>query len=269
VRRLLALWLALIATFWVGRIVISVALYSNFDFTFRSLLELIVVPGLQAAVVAWTMRSGRGTPLLAPWRQGLETPALRLVLIGDGVVLLAAVLASRLGAAGGLFGFANADGLPRLALAGKLALAAVLLVVAARGRRGSGLVLWLLALGLAALASERWTGWIVNGPQWIFPDRPLLAQWLRFVLPLVLAIILLLLGAQAVLARRSLVAARAVDWALAVGLVGTAVLVGGFFLRPYLREPWTSVAWASASLTATALVLAAGLAASERRTSVP
>jgi hypothetical protein len=86
-------------------------------------------------------------------------------------------------------------------------------------------------------------------------------RWLRFYLPLLLGLLLLLLAAQAALAKASAAAGRALDWVLAATLVLAAIMAGGFFLHPYLRDPWRSAAWTAASVAATALLLAGALAA--------
>jgi hypothetical protein len=94
---------------------------------------------------------------------------------------------------------------------------------------------------------------------------------LRFGLPLLLGLVLLLLAAQAALARASAAAGRAMDWALAGTLAAAAVLAGGFFLHPYLRDPWRAVAWTLTSGASSALLVAAALnlAAHESPTGPP
>ena len=290
-RRLLALWLVLAASFWAGRIAISLSLFSAVDLTYRSFLELIVVPGLQAVAVTWATRRKGGVPLLAPWRRALRLWPLRLVLGLDLAILAAAWLALaaaptalRLSAAGwpaaptfstaagwpAALTFSAAAGLPRLALAAKLAAAAALFVIAAWRRKDDALpppARWAalaLAAAAAILALEPLTGWLAGGPQSLFPGHPPIVRWLRFYLPLLLGLLLLLLAAQAALAKPRAEASRAIDWVLAATLLLAAIMAGGFFLHPYLRDPWRSAAWTAASAAATALLLAAALAA--RRT---
>jgi len=262
-KRLLALWLALIASFWVARMVISVSLFSNVDLTIRSFMELVIVPGVQAAVVAWATRSRGGSPLFGPWRQALTRPVLRFALAVDLLLLLGAAIASRFAGGGTVFGFASLDGLPRLALSAKLLIAAILLVAASRSLSKPGaFAARLLAVFLATFATAVPTGWLAHAPEWLFPGQPLLGRWLRLALPLLLVLVLLQLGAQTAIGRVSSSAARAIDWALAACMLGIAILVGGFFLRPYLREPWSSMAWGAASVMSTALLVAGTLARS-------
>jgi hypothetical protein len=262
-RRLLAIWLVLVATFWVGRIAVSLSLFYSLDLTFRAFVELIVVPGLQAAVLTWAIRRPGGAALLAPWRRALAVPAWRAILVLDLAVLAAAWLAALFGAGPPALRFTGAFGLPLAALAAKLAAAAGLLAVAG-WRRTAGaparLATLALAAALAVLAAEPATGWLAGGPLRLFAEQPPLVRWVRFYLPALLILVLLLLAAQAALARSSPAAARAVDWALAAVLVLAAIVGGASFLHPQLRGPWLSAAWTAGSAAATALLVAGALA---------
>jgi hypothetical protein len=269
-RRLLSLWLVLIASFWAARIAVSLSLFSAVDLTYRAFLELIVVPGLQAVAVTWATRRPGSAPLLAPWRRALRLSPLRLVLGLDLAILAAAWLTLALGAGPAALRFSTAAGLPRLALAAKLAAAAALFAIAAWRRVGGpppplpSTTRWAalaLAAAAAVLAVEPLTGWLAGAPERLFPTQPPLVRWLRFYLPLLLGLLLLLLAAQAALAKARAAAGRAIDWVLAATLVLAAVVAGGFFLHPYLRDPWRSVAWTAASIAATALLVAGALAA--------
>jgi len=267
-KRLLALWLVLSASFLAGRVAVSLSLFNAVDLTYRAFLELIVVPGLQAAAVTWATRRPGTAALLEPWRRAIGLRSLRLVLALDLAVLAAAWLALGpwpwLGTKLPALGFAAAAGLPRLALAVELAAAAALLAVAG-WRRTSGALARLATLTLAAAAAvaavEPITGWIAAGPDRLFTGQPLIVRWLRFYLPLLLGLLLLLLAAQAALRQASAAAARAMDWALAAALVTAAIVVGGFFLHPWLRDPWRTAAWTAGSATAIALLVAGALAA--------
>jgi hypothetical protein len=263
-RRLLALWLVLAAAFWVGRIAVSLTLFYSLDLTFRSFVELIVVPGLQAAAVTWATRLPAGPGLLAPWRQVLTSPPWRVILACDLAVLGATWLALGLAAGPPALRFGARAGLPLAALSAKLAAAAALLAVAGwRRLRGAGPRLGTLTLSavLATLAAEPVTRWLENGPQRLFPDQPPLVRWVRFYLPALLALLLALFAAQSALWKASPAAGRAVDWAVAAVLVLAAIVVGGFFLHPYLRDPWRSAAWTAGYVAASALLVAAALAA--------
>jgi hypothetical protein len=60
VKRLLALWLTLLGAFWLTREVTSALLFQRVDQSPEALAELLIVPALQAAVIAWlTRKPGR------------------------------------------------------------------------------------------------------------------------------------------------------------------------------------------------------------------
>jgi hypothetical protein len=282
VKRFLALWLVLVAAFAVTRAAVALALSSGLDLRFAAFVELIVVPGLQAAAVSWALRARGGPSPLAPWRAVLAVSGLRLVILVQLLVLATAwvtalavprTLAARPGMAArpalAALRFDAPLGVPRLVLAATLAAAAVLWAGAAVRERGAAARAALLAAAsaLAVLAVEPLTGWLEDGPARLFPAQSVLVRWLRFDPPVLLGLVLILLAAQAAVSRSRPLAARAVDWALAALLVVAAILVGGFFLHPYLREPWCTFAWTVGAVGATAAAMAGYLAG--RRQSAP
>lgn len=61
-RRLLAIWLTLLAAFWFTRAVVSAFLFERAD---RSWEELVMIPLLQALVLGWLTRApGKEPPPL-------------------------------------------------------------------------------------------------------------------------------------------------------------------------------------------------------------
>lgn len=55
-KRILALWLTLFGAFWLTRELASALLFQRLDQGYGSLAELLLVPALQTAVVAWVTR---------------------------------------------------------------------------------------------------------------------------------------------------------------------------------------------------------------------
>jgi hypothetical protein len=55
-KRILALWLTLLGAFWLTRELTSALLFQHVDQGPRALAELLLVPALQAAVIAWLTR---------------------------------------------------------------------------------------------------------------------------------------------------------------------------------------------------------------------
>ena len=292
-KRFFALWLVLVAAFAVTRAVVSLALSSGLDLRFPAFVDLVVVPGMQAAAVSWALRTRGGPSPLAPWRAVLAVTRLRPVILLQLLVLAAAWLQTLRAlrtpralsplpsppvplapTARTLLSFDAATSLPRLALAVMLAAAALAWVRAAvRGRAHLGVAaraaLLAAAGAFAVLAAEPLTGWLEGGPEHLFPGPSLLVRWLRFYPPLLLGFVLILLAAQAAVLRHRPLAARAVDWILAALAVVAATLVCGFFLHPYLREPWRTFAWTAGALGALAAAAAGYLAGRDEPAPVP
>jgi hypothetical protein len=258
VKRFLALWLVLASAFALTRAIVALALAAAVDLRFPAFVELIVVPGVQAAAVSWALRARHGPSPLGPWLAALVWPAARIIAALELAVLIAAWVP----AAPPLLHCDEALGVPRLLLAVSLAAAAALWARAALQRRDARTrsALAILALALAVLAIEPLTGWLEQAPGRLFPTQTLLVRWLRFEPPLLLALLLVLLAAQATLARERPLASRALDWVLALLLVVSATLVIGFFLHPYLREPWHTFAWTTGAVAANAAMLGGALA---------
>jgi hypothetical protein len=59
-KRLLALWLTLLGAFWLTRELTSALLFERVDPGPGALAELLLVPALQTAVIAWLTRRGPG-----------------------------------------------------------------------------------------------------------------------------------------------------------------------------------------------------------------
>jgi len=55
-RRLFALWLTLLGAFWLTREMTSALLFQRVDRGSDAWVELLIVPVLQAAVIAWLTR---------------------------------------------------------------------------------------------------------------------------------------------------------------------------------------------------------------------
>jgi hypothetical protein len=58
-KRLLALWLTLLGAFWLTREVTSALLLERVNQSAAALAELLIVPALQTAVIAWLTRARR------------------------------------------------------------------------------------------------------------------------------------------------------------------------------------------------------------------
>lgn len=61
-KRLLTLWLTFLAAFWLTRTAVSALLVQSVTYDFPSILQLVLVPLLQALAVAWVTRPLAGRP---------------------------------------------------------------------------------------------------------------------------------------------------------------------------------------------------------------
>lgn len=59
-RRLLKIWLTLLAAYWLGRAAVSLVLFEAADRSLPGLVEVAAVPALQAALIGWLSRGSRG-----------------------------------------------------------------------------------------------------------------------------------------------------------------------------------------------------------------
>lgn len=297
-RRLVSLWLALLAAFWLARAAASSLLFGRVDQGYGALLELLAIPALQAVALGWLTRQPGPLDLALPWRQAWRLRPLRGALALDAAILAAAWLlpayswpswltassardnAAMAGMTGstGPASLAGWPALAALAASAKLLAAAALLVIAL-GRPGwstrDRVAVGAFGAMLPVLAAAPWTGWpaalpgLLAAPPRLLTALPrLLATlpspalgWFIAYGTLLAAALLLALPAAAALRRHSQAAAMALDWALALLLTAAALAVLGFARQPpSAATPWNRAAAALASLGATALLVGGALA---------
>jgi hypothetical protein len=261
--RLLALWLTLLAAFWLTRALTSAAIFGNADRSYEGLFQLVTVPALQALLVAWATRRPGPFALALPVRTALRQPDLRVILLLDAAVLVLGWLLGTLGELG-WFSLTHGRNLPSTWIALKAGAAAVVLFLDTRemspeqGQQRR----WLLGLaaGLLALALMVLFDVLRPLPALLLPDQPRPLSWLLVHGTLFAAGAGLVLRVQRLFRRGRTAAALALDWALGLGLLAALVAALHFFQRPFLTEPWGSFAATCNSLAVTALLAAALLA---------
>ncbi len=264
--RLLALWLTLLAAFWLTRALTSAAIFGHADRSYEGLFLLVTVPALQALLVAWATRRPGPFAHALPVRTALRQPDLRAILLLDPAVLVLGWLLGTLGEVG-WFSLTHGRNLASTWIALKAGAAAAVLYSGTRGsspERGQERR-WLLGLAAALLALALMILFDVLRPlpALLLPDRPRLLSWLLVHGLLAAAGIGLLLRVQRLFRRGRTAAALALDWALGLGLLAALTAALHLFRRPFLTEPWGSFAATCNSLAVTAL-LAAALLARER-----
>ncbi|HEY0784180.1 MAG TPA: hypothetical protein VGE98_17105 [Thermoanaerobaculia bacterium] len=257
-RRLLALWLTLLAAFWLTRTALSALLFGRAPTHFESLLLLVAVPFAQAVALAWATRQP-GPPLALPLVHGFRLPALRALFALDLLALGAAALA--------LAGRLPADLCATIlaaCTAAKLAATAVLLALLARigGRRRGDRLLLVAAAALCALfaalpfAASRLAA--LPLPERLSAGPPLLRQ-VAAQAALAAVAFTLVFETQSLFRRASAAATRALDWALGLALTAALVALLGAARGPAPALPWGLTARLLETLAATALLAGAVL----------
>ena len=257
--RLLAIWLTLLAAFWLTRALASAAIFGNADRSYEGLFVLVTVPALQALLVAWATRRPGPFAHAVPVRLALRQPDLRFILLLDAAALALGWILGTLGEVG-WFSLSQGRNLPSTWIALKAAAAAVILFLDTRERGEEGRWLLGLAAGLLALALMVLFDVLRPLPALLLPHRPRLLSWLLVHGTLFAAGAGLVLRVQRLLRRGRAAAALALDWALGLALLAALVAALHLVQRPFLTEPWGSFAATCNSLAVTALLAAALLA---------
>lgn len=236
--RLLALWLTLLAAFWLTRAASSALLFGTAGGGPGEAFQLVAVPALQALLVAWATR--RPGPFLhaVPARLALRRSDLRGVLLLDAAVLIAGWIFLRDPWAGPWLGLAQGRNLPNAWIAIKAGTAGAFLARSAREDR------WVLAFAASLLALA---GLVLAGLVGPAPDG--LLRWLALHGALLAAGTGLALEVQRRFRRRRPAAALALDWAVGLALLAGLVKLLGL----------AALAATFASLAATALLAASRL----------
>jgi len=76
-KRVVNLWLALLAAYWLIRAAASSLLFGRVDNGYPALVELLAIPALQAMALAWATRQRGSLQLALPWREGWRLRPLR------------------------------------------------------------------------------------------------------------------------------------------------------------------------------------------------
>ncbi|HVG08742.1 MAG TPA: hypothetical protein VNM67_13630 [Thermoanaerobaculia bacterium] len=260
--RLLALWLTLLAAFWLTRALTSAVIFGNADRSYEGLFLLVTVPALQALLVAWATRRPGPFAHALPVRTALSQPDLRAILLLDAAVLVLGWLLGTLGEVG-WFSLTQGRNLPSTWIALKAGAAAVILFLAARGRSPERRWPVGFAAGLLALALMILFDVLRPLPALLLPDQPRLLSWLLVHGLLAAAGAGLVLRVQRLFRKGRAAAALALDWALGLGLIAALIAALHLFQRPFLTEPWGSFVATCNSLAVTALLASALLARSQ------
>jgi hypothetical protein len=115
---------------------------------------------------------------------------------------------------------------------------------------------WLMLIGvvLCAHGVDYFMPWLAALSRPFVANWAQLFGWLLFYGPLFVLVLLLLTRLETIWNRQSVEAGFTVRYAAAFAVLGATIVGLNVFNRPYLLEPWASVAKACAYLTLTAVV---------------
>ena len=262
--RFLALWLVLALANLVVSALLSLVGFHHVDLRYEAFFQLLVVPTAQATVLTWVRTRWGLIGLASALGATARIPLAAVIALVEAAVLTAG-WAMR---AHHVIGLAGGGRLQPLWMAAQALAAGVLVGVCAlqrswgRGARGR-----LLAFATTAVAC---------GLEPVFhPMRlltlplegrvPTVLQWLTVYGGIFVVVLVATLVAAATVQHREPLAAFHLEAAAAFGFVVALVTLLGYFLHPFLLEPWGSVARTGLSLAATAALLGAVLLARKPR----
>lgn len=258
--RFLAIWLTLLAAFWLTRALASAAIFGSADRSYEGLFLLVTVPALQALLVAWATRRPGPFAHALPLKTALSQPDLRAILFLDAAVLALGWLLGTLGEVG-WFSLSQGRNLPSTWIALKAGAGGVVVYLGARERGEEQRWLVGFAAALLALALLVLFDVLRPLPALLLPGRPRLLSWLLVHGLLFAAGTGLVLRVQRIFrhpgGKTRAAAALALDWGLGLGLLAALVSALHLFQRPFLTEPWASLAATCNSFAVTALLAAA------------
>jgi len=263
-KRLLLVWLTLFTVLLVVTALFEFVVFKRIDLRFVALLQALLVPAFQAAVLLWVSGDWSAGALLEAAREARGRTAVLALLVVDLCVLAAGWVVSAqpqvsLAAVGSLQ--------PRWAGIKALAAAAAAVVLALRAGRSAAARAWLGIFSVAALvlAAEPFRHRIrglADLASW--GTTPTVLRWLAvYGVAYVLAMVALV-HTGTVLRARSRLGGFFADAAIMAGFLAGLVMVPNIFLKPYLVDPWTAVVHTCVSLAAT-FTLAAFLSALTER----
>lgn len=261
-RRFLILWLTLLAAFWLTRSVLSAALFARAEMDREAFWLLLVVPAVQALVLAWVTRSPSSRPLLASGRELLALPFGVGLVVTDAVLITAGLIwpdSPWLGLATGRVGDFYTG--VKLALAG---LAFGFLAFRGRGPRDAWIWLPLSGRSRVALLAAGLLFYAVFqlGASLEVVLQPLFLFELYEEFPwvvssaLLAAMLLLLASLEPLFVRHSKAAGAALTAAAATSLAAGLVTLLAMLPEPASEEPWSALIGGLALLSASFLLLA-------------
>jgi len=266
-KRIIALWFILFVANLVAYPAINYLVFNHVDARYEAYVQLVVVSLAEAVVLAAALGLITRRSVLLPLSVMGKPTAAGLFLWVDGLVLLLTLMPGlpewiRLDQPNG---FANY-------YLGAKALAGGVLVVRGsfNGQWTDWDRRWLMLIGviLAAFGFDYFMPWLAALSQPFVANWALLLGWLLFYGPLFALVLVLLARLETIWARHSAEAGFMVRYAAGSAIVGATIGALNVFNRPYLLEPWASVAKGCTYFTLS-VVLAGSIVAGFSRIRLP
>ncbi len=252
-KRIIALWFILFVTNLLARPAINYFIFNHVDARYEAYVHLVVAPLAEVLMLAVALGLITSRSVLIPLKAIGKPTAAGLFLLVDGLVLLLTLMPGlpvwiRLDQPGG---FAN------YYMGGKAVAGGILVVWGSFSRQWTDWDRrWLMLIGviLCAHGIDYFMPWLVALSQPFVANWGQLVGWLLFYGPLFLLVLLLLTRLESIWARHSAESGFMVRYAAGFAVVGATIVGVNVFNRPYLLEPWDSVAKVCAYLALTAVV---------------
>ncbi len=256
--RYLLVWVCLAIPLVVTTLTISTLCFHHLDVRYVTFVQLLLIPVFQAAVVTWV--SGQWD--LSRWVSA-SREAMSHRLIAPFVVLDVAFLSLGVAVRGyPIVGIAGEGSLhPKWAAVKALIAGAVLLGSAFRAEDGKKSRPWVVGLAglVLAVSSAGFFPWLNHLPILIPGRGHMIIRWLVVYGGFSALGLFVLCRVSAKVRTHSPLAAFSLDLAGACFFAVAFVCSLNIFIRPFLLEPWLSIARGIVSIGATALLVGSSL----------
>jgi hypothetical protein len=263
-RRFLVLWLWLTITLGITSLAVSVALFRHLDLGYSSLVQLLIIPSFQAAVVSWVGQRWSFSEIAWVARESVRHWLIVLIVLLDVLLLLVGLVSDGQSV---LARVVAQDGQLNWAAVKLLVAGAIFIVVAVRSKNRLAHRMWVTALAvcLLSLALEAFVPWLRLVPDSMTGVGSEVVRWSLSYGGAWTVVMILLITTGSVLKHGSRLAAVYLDGAAACLFMIGLIFPLNFFLRPFLMAPWEYIVMVLASLGATACLGASILAVSSSR----
>lgn len=261
-----ALWACLTAALAATTAALSIVVFRHLDLRYVTLVQLLIIPTVQALVVGWVRRQWSLSQLARAARAALGHRLFTALLILDLGVLCIDSL-------GGWFASGNAGTRPGLVATWSALKAAgagaPLLATLLRAHGGWRQRPWLVALAVSALAiaAGLCLHWLGAAPDPLHGLLPKALRWLIIYGSLAALGLIVLVRSASTVRDADPVAAFLLDLAAALLFALTLVVVLSLALHPFLNDPWATFVAILALLCGSSACAGSLLVCSTRRPS--